>query len=171
MANKPVVSQETATLPVKAADRVSQAVAEMRRESSDVSDQIMANILNADSVDDVFDMAGGEAGTLIASEARYGTPLRVQSVTLNESRFSEGPPAYCVLEAENLGTGATEMIGCGASNVVAAMIKLHQLNAFPVDVVIFESVKQTANGYNVVLMRKATDDDIVKAKEREADRF
>jgi hypothetical protein len=172
MANKtaPAVQSDTDTLPVRAAsDRVRSAIAEMQRDSSDVAEQIMANILNADSVDDVFDQTGGEAGTLVAMESRYGVPLRIVGVTLNESTFTEGPPAYCVLDCVNLGTGNAEVIGCGASNVLAGMIKLHQLNAFPIDVVVYESAKRTGNGYNVVLMRKATDDDIRDAQRKAAE--
>jgi hypothetical protein len=167
----PVATVDNGTLPVRASDRVRSAIDEMKRDSADVSDQIMANILSADTVDDVFAQTEGEAGTLIASESRYGVPLRVQSVTLNESTFSEGPPAYCVLGCVNLGSGANEVIGCGASNVLAGMIKLHQLDAFPIDVVIYESAKRTGNGYNVVLMRRATAEDIETAKRKEAERF
>lgn len=161
------VTVENDRLPVQTSrERVMAAAREMARDSSDVSEKIMANILDAPTADDVFESTSGEAAGLIRSEDRYGVPLTIREVALNESTFNEGPPAYAVIEATNLRTGEDETIACGASNVVAGLIKLHQLNALPIDVVIFESSKRTANGFYVTLMRRATDADKVVTGEK-----
>src|SRR5689334_19617864 len=99
-------TSSSAPLPVVSSrDKVMAAVEEMKRDTADVSDKIMAQILNAETEDDVFAMTGGEAGSLISSEDRYGVPLRITAVTLNESQYKDGPPAYAVIEAVNLHTG------------------------------------------------------------------
>lgn len=166
--SKPQVTDEpSGTLPVVSSrDKVMQAIAAMKRDTSDVSDKIMSNILDAENTDDVFAQTSGEGATLMPMESRYNVPLKVLTVSLNPSTFSEGPAAYAVLEVVNLWSDEEEVIGCGASNIVAGLIKLHQLGSLPVDVVVYESAKRTANGYNVTLMRRATDDDVKRGTER-----
>lgn len=172
MAKSPSVEVETsAQVPQTAADKVARAIAEMQRDTSAVSDKIMSNILDAENADDVFAQTSGEAGSLIPSEGRYGVPLRIVDVGLNPSMFADGPAAYAVITAINLATDQTETIGCGAANVLAGLIKLYQIGALPVDVVLYESPKRTSNGFSITLMRRATENDVQAAKQRHAERF
>lgn len=157
---QPVVTDDdTPVVRTTAHQTVLDSIASMRRDTSDVSEKIMAGILTADTADDVFAQTDGGAATLEHAEDWFGVPLRVTAVSLNESRYTEGSPAYAVLDVTNLRDGKSFTMGCGAGNVVAGLIRLHSLGALPVDIVIFESVKQTANGYNVIQMRRATDAD------------
>lgn len=147
-------------VPVTSREKITAAIEKMQRDASDVSEKIMANILDAETVDDVFAQTTGEAASLIPMESRYGFPLRITNVSLNRSTFAEGPAAYAVIDAVNLWSNEEETIGCGASNVVAGLIKLYELGALPIDVVFYESPKTTANGYHVIQMRKATAKDL-----------
>lgn len=145
---------------VSSRQRVERAIAEMARDTSQVSDRIMANILDAESADDVFAQTSGESAALVPSEHVLGIPLHVVSVQLNPSQYADGPPAYAVIDAVNMRTQEPVTVGCGAGNIVAGLIKLHQLGMLPVDVVLFESGKRTANGFTVTLMRRATERDM-----------
>lgn len=139
-------------VPVSVNERLMSAVADMSNDPAAVTQQVQASILNATSVDELFETLES-SGSLIESRDRLNVPLKVLGVTLNKSRY-EGSPVYCVMHVENLRTGQTEAIGCGAGNVLAAMVKLHELEAFPITVELFEG-DQTANGYRIVSLRKA----------------
>lgn len=135
-------------------ERIAAVASELARDPDEASNAIVARILDAASVDDVF----GASDTTTAQEV-LGVGLRINGLSLGESSYDGGLPAYAVLDAVDIGTGKSLTVTCGAASVVAQLIKLHQLGAFPIDVVLRESEHQTARGYRPMALHRfiATD--------------
>src|SRR4051794_25973405 len=88
----PAKSQAVEAVPDSATRQaIMQAVSELGRDSTQVQDQIMQAILSAETEEELFAIL--EQSTLDA-RSRLEVPLRVKTVTLNESGFKDGPPAY-----------------------------------------------------------------------------
>lgn len=116
-----------------------------------VSIDIIARILDAESVDDVLGGAG-----VTHAEDYLGKPFRLTGVHFNKSSFDGvGPQFYAILDGADP-DGVTVTISCGAKNVIAQAWKLSNMNALPVQVQLAESSQPTANGYRVMWLEKAT---------------
>lgn len=136
------------------AGAMQRAAQEMASDGAEVSARIMADILAAETLEDVF----RPRATPIGGDDRIGVPLRVFGATLNESSFVDGLPAYAVLDCENLVTNQREIVTTGSAAVVAAFVKIHAFDAFPIDVVIQRSAKPTAKGNYVQWLERAAAD-------------
>lgn len=113
---------------------------------------IIARILNADSVDAVL-------GTSAATHARdyLDVPFALTNVRFNKSDIDgTGPDFYALLEGFD-DNGEPQVITCGARNVIAQAWKLQDMDALPVRVVLKESAKATSAGFKVMWLEAAPD--------------
>lgn len=70
-------------------------------------------------------------------------PLRISGVRRAPSDFDGGLGWFLIVDAANIATGELVTITAGAVAVVGQLVKLHALDAFPVDVVPRESPSKT----------------------------
>lgn len=114
---------------------------------------IVERILSATSVDDV--LGGSE---LTDSETLFNTAIVVHGVKWNRSDFEESAGAYAVVEANRCDTGEKCDFSTGASNVMAQLFKLGELDAFPITVILREADRPSKAGYKPQWLEPATGD-------------
>lgn len=115
-----------------------------------VAIDIIARILEAKDATEVLEGSG-------ATHARdyLDTPFALTDVRFNKSSFDgEGPAFYALLSGAD-GDGEKLSITCGAKNVIAQAWKLKDLDALPMQVVIRQAPKPTANGFHVMWLEAA----------------
>jgi hypothetical protein len=114
-----------------------------------ISEQIIRRILSSTTADEIL----GGAGTTPARDV-LDVPFTLVDLHLNKSGIDGGALGmYAVLDGVNA-DGEKLAITCGASNVMAQAYQLRKIGALPVDVVIRQSDKPTANGYHVMWLDK-----------------
>lgn len=108
----------------------------------EVQRAILNRILTATSLDEVL-------GRQQIDHARdvLGVPLRVLGVRWMRSDFEGSVGTYAVIDVVRGDTGEHTAVTCGAAGVMGQLYKVAQFKAFPVDVVLTESDRPTANGY------------------------
>ncbi len=118
------------------------------------SAEIVARILSATSEDEVAAVA--EKGTTRAEDV-VGLPLVIQAVRFGKSGFENGPAVYALMECVEPQTGERLTVTCGSRNVMAALLKLKQLDALPTKVpwTIKVADKASAGGYYPMWLVKA----------------
>lgn len=60
-----------------------------------------------------------------------GEPLEIFEVRLQRSEYEVGSPMYASIEAKLYGTGEPVVINCGQKPIMAQLVRLKQLDAFP----------------------------------------
>lgn len=80
----------------------------------------------------------GEDATQVLSESKplsgkefLNKPMRINGFTLTPTDFSEGWPFYANINATIDRDGTTAVINCGGPKVIAALMRLEQLDALP----------------------------------------
>ena len=111
-------------------------------------DDILIDILNAPTVDDIL---GSE---VVGLEALTGKPFTITKGTLRESDFTDGLAAYIVLNV-TFDDGETAVVTSGSTSVVTQVVRMHQLGALPVRCMARKATKPTANGYYPMSLVKA----------------
>lgn len=120
-------------------------------DSDQIAIDIIARILDAQTVDDVL---GGGGATHAEDYLDRGFVLK--SVRFNKSTFdSAGPNFYAVLEGYDEDSEPVA-ITCGSRNVIAQAWKLMDMGALPLAVEIKRSAKPTSAGFYVMWLDKAT---------------
>jgi hypothetical protein len=109
-------------------------------QSSGDADAILLDILNADSVESIL------GNDTIGLTEMIAEPFTILSAVLRESDYEQGLPAFLVMQAER-DNGDRIVITTGASTVVAQVVRMNQLAAFPVRVSSKKAEKPTAAGY------------------------
>jgi len=105
-------------------------------ESDDnIVERIAGQILAADSVDDVLSEDVGGIGL----RDLIGVDIVVHDVRLRPS--DQGGPlgAYALIAFTREGDDMEQIASSGATNVIAQLVRLHQLGAFPVAVQYYET--------------------------------
>lgn len=89
---------------------------------------IISQIMSADSVDEVL-------GDISATGLRdlVGVPLTVHGGKFNRSDYEAGAPFYVLLDVTRLDTGMRLNVTCGAQSVLAQIVRLIELDAFPLN--------------------------------------
>lgn len=127
----------------QALDRLVSAVATEGTEADWAQGEIIAQVMAAESIMDV--LAPAEA---IHGRDLVGIPLIVHGVKYQRSDYSEGSPFYAVMDCEREDSGARIPVTIGAQSIIAQLMRLAQLDAFPQRVVIEQATKRpTAAGY------------------------
>ena len=116
----------------------------------DASRSIVARILASEDAETVL----ADSAATPAQEV-LGRPLQVYGVRWLRSAYEEGPVVFALLDVADIESGERMTVSCGARNVMAQLLRLDQLGALPVAVVIRKADKATANGYYPLWLAKA----------------
>ena len=110
---------------------------------TEVQRQIVARILAAESADDVLSSQSTTAATDLV-----GVPLQVANVRWMQSRVKDAAiPVFALIDAVRGDDGSKVLVTCGAIQVMAQLVKLQKLGAFPIDLKIVQKDTPTAAGY------------------------
>lgn len=105
-------------------------------------DGILASIAQAKGIHDL-DAAWRSTGL----EALRNRTIRVLGIRRMPSDYPGGLPWFLVIDAADVLTGETVAITTGAVSVVAQLVKAHQLDAFPMDVIPRVAERPSRSGY------------------------
>jgi hypothetical protein len=113
-------------------------------DSSEIQKTIIESILAADSIEEAF---SDNIGGLQDARDMLGVPITISDVRWNASDYEEGLPFYGVVDAQVIENGEKFQIAVGATTAVAQLYKAQTEDAFPLNVKIVESAKQTKKGF------------------------
>lgn len=102
---------------------------------------IIDEIMTASSVTDVLNLPEPEK-----LEAFADRPIEIHGYKIQESDFEQGAPVYFTIGAVDLQTGKKVIINTGVQSVMAQLLRLKFLNAFPVRVIPKESPRANRFG-------------------------
>jgi hypothetical protein len=112
-------------------------------EADDAVADIIAQVLQADSVDEV--LADVDA---LHWHDFLDVPVTVYACKWQRSEYEKGMPFYVVVDGQRHDTGVRAPITIGAQTVIAQLVRLAQLNAFPCTVTLtYATDKPTKSGY------------------------
>lgn len=131
---------EVSEREVKARAILTNAILEMARPEQSALEMALA-VMDADSDDKVFGSTVIHLGDII------GQPFTINHAWLTDSDYTEGLPAFAIIEAE-MDDGQSVVITCGGVNIVAALINFHARKRFPIRVDTMED-GPTKNGFYV----------------------
>lgn len=119
-------------------------------DADEVMLQIVTDILNATTVDDVL----GGVGAIHARDY-LNTPFTVTNVKFHKSTMAEAEGKFfAVLEGADR-NGEKIAVTCGAHRVIAQIWKLADLDALPIDLRIEQAQHPTANGFYPMWLARA----------------
>ena len=117
----------------------------------DVSLRIAEQIMSADSVDDVLSEDVGGVGLRDVE----GQDITVHDVRLRPSDQDTPTGAYALIAFTREGSDEQEVATSGATNVMAQLVRLFQLGAFPVQVQYYETPSKSNPTNKVGRLRAA----------------
>jgi hypothetical protein len=90
-----------------------------------------------------------------ATQARdvVGVPLEVFDFAMNKSEFDTGAPFYASMQCQKVKTGEPVVVNCGHKAVIAQLIRLKQLDAYPFAGV-FEERGRSAQGTPMLRLKR-----------------
>lgn len=112
-----------------------------------VQERILRNLLTAQSAQDVL----GAGGVTPAADL-IGVPLLVQGIRASNSDFENGPDMYLHVDARIVANGDPVTFSTGARDVLLKLVRLDQLKAFPVEVVMRKASKPTRDGFYPIFL-------------------
>jgi hypothetical protein len=95
----------------------------------DPYERIIKQVLSAETADAVLTPVEVKQGRDI-----IGIEIIVVGFTLNKSEFDAGSPFYASMECLFPPDGSPEVVNCGHKKVLAQLVRLQELNAFPAQV-------------------------------------
>jgi hypothetical protein len=110
---------------------------------------IIHQILNSADVDSVLEVY--EAQTLADFEGRH---IRIDSHRFNDSEFEEGPPVYVSLMVVDVEAGTKHLINSGEQAIIAQVLKLEELDAFPLECKVWLAAKPNRYGRRLSRLAK-----------------
>lgn len=114
------------------------------------SRDIVMQILNAESIDAVLDMAG-----TTPCEEILDRPIEIRAARAMRSAFEQGATMYLLLDVVDLDTSEALKVTCGARNVMAQLYRITQIGKLPVRGRICQSDRPTAQGYYPLWLKRA----------------
>lgn len=114
----------------------------------DVQEKVLRAVLAATTAEDIL-----RAGEAVPAVELNGVPITVLGIRASESGFVDGADYYLHVDATVLANGDPVTFSCGASDVAMKLIRLDQLNLFPVDCVLTLATKATKAGYFPMFLR------------------
>jgi len=116
----------------------------LRAESGDeVMERIGQDIMAAESVEDVLGGSGA-----IGAEDILDVPLTIRSFVLRPAHDDyPDQDAFAVIDAVDESSGQVHIVTCGGFNVMNALIKIGDLNGFPVGHVMFRAAGRALRLY------------------------
>lgn len=127
---------------------------------------IVARILSADTAEDIF----GGPSELLSAEDMVGQPFTLIDVEARESDIEGGTGVYALLHIARWGTTDTELMTCGARNVMAAAFRGKSLHLLPRGPLTIVEGNKTRAGYTPLWLQDMDEDQadakagLVKAK-------
>lgn len=95
-------------------------------EMSDAYKSIIDQILSAETPDQILTPVEVKQPRDVVGE-----PLEMFDVRWQRSEFDAGSPMYASLECKEVATGMPVVVNCGQKAVMAQLVRLQQLDAFP----------------------------------------
>lgn len=131
-----------ARMPKQLQSMVMDVAAEVGADADDVAMRIMAEILDAPTLEDTLNQAEvTHGGDLI------GKVFTIHDVKWNRSNVGKGLPFYAVLDITAVGGSEHHLATTSATNVMAQVWKFKREGWLPVDVRLDESTNPTPDGY------------------------
>lgn len=130
----------------------------------DDPNRMLDDIVNADSIDAILD---GGSGNLVHLKDMLTVPFTVSSVALRESDYQDGAGAFAIIDA-TLDDDTAVVITTGSSTILAQLIRMVQLSAFPIRVRATQSDKATKAGYYPLQLRRPAGADLDPMSSRAA---
>lgn len=103
--------------------------AERKDVESDPFEEIIRQVLNADSPDAVLTPT-----EVLQGRDLIGIPLVVLGFSLNQSEYDVGSPFYATIDAVKSPDEPPFKVNCGHKKVIAQLVKLEEFSAFPIQV-------------------------------------
>ena len=116
-------------LPSRLADFIASDIAEVSEKTTDPMARIIDQVLNAETADAVLTPFEVQQAKDIV-----GVPIVIQAFELNESEYDAGSPFYASMACQFPPDGDLQVVNCGHKKVIAQLVRLKQLDAFPVPV-------------------------------------
>ena len=113
------------------------------------SRDIVMQILAAEDVDAVFDIAG----TTPVNEI-LGKAIQIDKARAMRSAYDAGATMYLLLDVVDLETGESLKVTCGARNVMAQLYRITQVGRLPVKGRICQTDRPTAAGYYPLWLKR-----------------
>lgn len=112
---------------------------------------IIRQVLDSQSVDEVLaDVTAKGFSELL------DVPVRIFDGKFNRSDYEAGQPWYALLDVQRLDNNWRGLVTTGAQSVLAQLVRLIELGAFPCDVrLVYATKNPTKNGYRPVRLAKA----------------
>lgn len=105
------------------------AIAEMSTSTDFDYEEMLVNLMEADSADALFD------SDVTALQDIIGVPITIHSAILQKSDYEAGfMPVYAVMRVTYDGSNEQIVVTTGATQVVAACVKAHSAGWFPLRV-------------------------------------
>lgn len=110
---------------------------------------IVEQIMSSESVDEVLT-------PIEATSARemIGVPLMINGVSINRSEYDVGSPYYLSVQCADPTDGHKLVVNVGHQGLMAQLIRIGQLDGFPVEAVIYEAGRAKPNGSIPLRLRK-----------------
>jgi hypothetical protein len=125
----------------------------VREDDADPYERILKQVLSAESADVVLTPTE-------VTQARdiVGVPIVVIAFELNESEFDAGSPFYATITAILEPNGAPMPVNCGHRKVLAQLVRLQELDSFPIACQFIERGKSKIGGTPMLELTKWTDE-------------
>lgn len=151
------MSKEVATVGAEgsAIAKVDEFFRDVRIETDEdpleVQARIMAQILDAPTIDDAFNLGGA-----MSAEDLLDVPLRIESVKWQKSSYEQGFVYFAVAFGERLDEAAPVVFTTGAGNIVALLRRAEVNGEFPIQFKMRRKEKATEAGYFPIVFERLT---------------
>lgn len=112
-----------------------------------VQARILRNLMTAQTAQDVL----GSGGVTPAADL-IGVPLLIQGIRASNSDYEAGPDMYLHVDARIVANGDPVTFSTGARDCLLKLVRLDQLGAFPVEVVMRKASKPTKDGFYPIFL-------------------
>lgn len=108
----------------------------------DMAEQITKRLLTAESLDDLLSPQEAEK-----ADDWIGKAIEVHGGRWMRSDYDEGAPVYLLIDAVDVESGERVLITCGARNVMAQVMRMHQQGWLPAKVKITRARRASKAGF------------------------
>jgi hypothetical protein len=111
---------------------------------------IIQEILGADTADDVLQVWEPEK-----LESFTGRRIRLLEFRMQDSDFEEGAPVYAAVKVLDVDAGTRHLITTGEQAIMAQLLRLEQLSAYPIDVIPIQASRPNRHGRYLMRLKGA----------------
>lgn len=138
----PTDTAEVATYPPELVAKVRELVAAIPDNDSGGAENIIEQLLAADTIDDLNAPWEGVSGRKL-----HGKRLSIRGVSARPSSFEGGAGIFLVADAVDAKTGEKAVFTTSALSVVIQLAQAHKLGMFPLLVEVVVAERPTARGF------------------------